>query len=47
MYKFLNQYLHKNIASIIIVAWYIFLILYNLRLIFANLEDGKFRYIGW
>ncbi len=47
MYKFLNQHFHKNLANIIIVIWYAFLILYNLRLIFANLEEGKFRYIGW
>lgn len=47
MYKFLNQHLNKNVANIIIVLWYVFLIIYNLHLILANLNDGKFRYIGW
>jgi len=47
MYKFLSQYLPKSLANAIIVLWYVLLILYNLHLFFANLEDGKFKYIGW
>ncbi len=47
MYSFLKQHFHKKIVILLITLWYTFLVLYNLRLFLANLDDGQFRYIGW
>jgi len=46
MYKFFTQHFSKNVANTLIVIWYIFLIVFDIVVIYRNLAGGRFRYLG-